>query len=147
MGLLFLVVTVCAPRPTSAQGDRTATLRRAVSNAVFGPLDVALSPVVTAQTLYERGRMEKYSWPGIAALELIGGPGFFFPSNAAAGAFRTWAGLFEIPVGLGLLVSKSFTDWEPPALFDLHEEPALVDHPNDVIPVKFGVEYLGSGSG
>jgi len=48
------------------------------------------------------------------ALELLGGAGWFFPITAATGVFRLWSGFAEMPVGLTLLVSKSFTDWEPP---------------------------------
>jgi hypothetical protein len=146
VGILLLTVAVCEPRAAGADG-RAATLQRAVANTLMGPLDVALSPVVTAQTVYARSRAENYSWPGIVAMTLIGGPGFFFPTNAAAGAFRTWAGLFELPLGFGMLVARSFTDWEPPEIFELSEESALVDQPNAVLPIKFGVQYLGRGGG
>jgi len=142
VGCLLLAVAVW-PSAACADGERTATLQRAVSNTIMGPLDVALSPVVTAQTLYAKGKAENYSWPSIIALELVCGPGAFFPANAAAGFFRTWVGVMEIPVGLGLLVSKSFTNWEPPAFFELRDEPAMVNLANPVIPITFGVQYLG----
>jgi hypothetical protein len=145
-GFLLIAVAMSGPRAASADG-RTATLQRAVSNTLMGPLDVALSPVVTAQTLYARCRADDYSWPATVAMTLLGGPGFFFPSNAAAGCFRIWAGLFELPLGVGMLVARSFTEWEPPELFEISEAPALVDHPNAILPIKFGVQYLGRGGG
>ena len=45
----ILLVALAAPRVAHAAGGRTDTLRRAVANVLLGPLDVALSPVVTAQ--------------------------------------------------------------------------------------------------
>jgi hypothetical protein len=142
-----LAAALCGPPVARAQSGRAAILQRAVSNTLMGPLDVALSPVVTVQTLYARSRADDYSWPGTVAMTLLGGPGFFFPTNAAAGCFRIWAGLFELPLGVGMLVARSFTDWEPPEIFEISEAPALVDHPNAVLPIKFGVQYLGRGGG
>jgi len=127
-----------------AADDRTETLRRAVGNVLQGPLDVALSPVVTAQTLYANAKAENYSLPATATLELLGGAGWFFPVTAATGVFRIWSGFAEIPVGLALLVSKSFTKWEPPALFDVADKPAMVSYPHAVIPIAFGLNYLAS---
>jgi len=146
VGFLLLAVAVWEPRAAGADG-RAATLQRAVSNTLMGPLDVALSPVVTAKTVYERSRADDYSWPGTVAMTLLGGAGFFFPTNAAAGCFRIWAGLFELPLGVGMLVARSFTDWEPPEFFEVSEAPALVDQPNAILPIKFGVQYLGRGGG
>ena len=80
----ILLVALAAPRVAHAGGGRTDTLRRAVANVLLAPLDVALSPVVTVQALYDNAKAANYS---------------------------------EMPVGLTLLVSKSFTDWQP-APFD-----------------------------
>ena len=143
VGLLMVAVAAREPRPAYAEGDRTATLRRAVSNVLLGPLDVALSPIVTVQALDANARAAGYPWPATAALELLGGGGWFFPLTAVTGVFRMWSGFAEIPVGLALLVSKSFTNWEPGAFFEVREEPALVSWPNLVMPVKFGVNYFG----
>jgi len=146
VGVLLIVVVARAPRLAHAEGDRTETLRRAVSNVLLGPLDVALSPVVTAQALSTSAEAAGYSWLGTGALELIAGPGWYFPVTATAGVFRVWSGLAEMPVGLALLVTKSVTNWQPPAFFDVHEEPAMVSQPDAVIPIKFGVNYLGGES-
>jgi len=129
-----------------AGGARTDTLRRAVSNVLLGPLDVALSPAVTVQALYANAKAANYSPPATVALELLGGAGWFFPLTAATGVFRMWSGFAEMPVGLALLVSKSFTDWEPAPFFEVREEPALVSCPNPVIPLKFGVNYFGGSA-
>jgi hypothetical protein len=125
-----------------AAGDRTTTLRRAVGNVLLGPFDVALSPVVTAQGVYESSRAAGYSLPTTAAVELIGGAGWYLPVTAGTGIFRIMSGFGEIPVGLVLLVSKSFTKWEPDPFFEVAGKPALVSVPNAPIPIAFGVNYL-----
>jgi hypothetical protein len=141
---LLVALAVMAPRMARAADDRTTTLRRAVGNVLQGPLDVALSPVVTGQALYGSSQAENYSVPATATLGLIGGAGWFCPLTAATGVFRMWSGFAEIPVGLVLLVSKSFTKWEPPPFFDVGDKPAMVSHPDAVIPIAFGVNYLQS---
>jgi len=127
-----------------AAGDRTDTLRRAVANVLLAPLDVALSPVVTVQALYDNAKAANYSPPATVALELLGGGGWFFPLTAATGVFRMWSGFAEMPVGLTLLVSKSFTDWQPAPFFEVHGKPAMVSFPSVVIPIEFGVNYLAA---
>jgi len=127
-----------------AAGDRTDTLRRAVANVLLAPLDVALSPVVTVQALYGNAKAANYSPPATVALELLGGGGWFFPLTAATGVFRLWSGFAEMPLGLALLVSKSFTDWQPAPFFEVHGKPAMVSFPSGVIPIEFGVNYLAA---
>src|SRR5437867_4336348 len=140
----ILLIALAAPRMAHAGGARTDTLRRAVSNVLLGPFDVALSPAVTAQALYANAKAANYSAPATVALELLGGAGWFFPVTAATGVFRMWSGFAEMPVGLTLLVSKSFTDWQPPPFFDVHGKPAMVSYPSAVIPLEFGVNYLAA---
>ena len=67
VGLLVVAVAARGPRPAYAEGERTATLRRAVTNVLLGPLDVALSPVVTVQALEVNARAAGYPWPAMAA--------------------------------------------------------------------------------
>ena len=140
----ILLVALAAPRVAHAGGERTDTSRRAVANVLLGPLDVALSPVVTAQALYANAKAANYSAPATVALELLGGAGWFFPITAATGVFRLWSGFAEMPVGLTLLVSKSFTDWAPPPFFEVRGKPAMVSCPSAVIPIEFGVNYLAA---
>ena len=144
VGILLVAVAAMEPRVAYAAGDRTDTLRRAVANVLLGPLDVALSPAVTVRALYENSRAANYPPAATAALELLGGAGWFFPLSAATGVFRIWSGFAEIPVGLTLLVSKSFTDWEPAPFFEVSEKAAMVSYPNAAIPIVFGVNYLAS---
>ncbi len=139
----ILLVALAAPRVAHAGGERTDTLRRAVANVLLGPLDVALSPAVTVHALYGNARAANYPPPATVALELLGGTGWFFPVTAATGVFRMWSGFAEIPVGLTLLVSKSFTKWEPAPFFEVRGKPAMVSCPNAAIPIAFGVNYLG----
>jgi hypothetical protein len=141
VGILAIAIVTLATGPARAAG-RTDTLRRGVANVLLGPFDVALSPVVTAKGLYENASAAGYSLPEIAVLELIGGPGWFLPVTAGTGIFRIMSGFGEIPVGLVLLVSKSFTSWEPDPFFETAGKPALVSVPNAPIPIAFGVNYL-----
>ncbi len=138
--LLFAVATL-EPRVGHAD-DRTVTLRRAVGNVLLGPFDVALSPAVTAKGLYENATEANYSPGAIAALELLGGAGWYFPVTAGTSALRILAGFLEMPVGAILLVSKSFTAWEPDPFFQVVDKPAIVSFPNAPIPIVFGVNYL-----
>jgi len=142
VGFLLLAIGALAAGTARAAGDRTTTLRRAVGNVLLGPFDVALSPVVTARELYEDSRAAGYSVPATAALELIGGVGWYLPVTAATGIFRIMSGFGEMPVGLALLVSKSFTKWEPDPFFETAGKPALVSVPSAPIPIAFGINYL-----
>ena len=144
VGILLLALAAPAPRVAHAAGGRTDTLRRAVANVLLGPLDVALSPVVTVQALYADAKAANYSPPATVVLELLGGAGWFFPVTAAAGVFRMWSGFAEVPVGLTLLVSKSFTSWEPAPFFEMRGKAAMVSYPSAVIPIEFGVNYLAA---
>ena len=144
IGILLLATAASEPRGAYAAGDRTNTLRRAVANVLLGPFDVALSPVVTVQTLRANARAANYSPAATVALGLVGGTAWFLPVSAAPGAFRIWGGFAEIPIGLALLVSKSFTNWEPEPFFEVSDKAALVSYPNAPIPIVFGVNYLAS---
>ena len=144
VGILSVAVAASEPQVADAVGGRTDTLRRAVANVLLGPFDVALSPAVTVQALYENASAANYPPAAIAALELIGGGGWYFPVTATTGVMRMWSGFAEIPVGLTLLVSKSFTSWEPAPFFEANEKAAMVSYPNAPIPIVFGVNYLAT---
>jgi hypothetical protein len=141
VGLLAIAIIALATGPACAAG-RADTLRRGVANVLLGPFDVALSPIVTARGLYENASAAGYSLPETVVLELIGGPGWFLPVTAGTGIFRIMSGFGEIPLGVVLLVSKSFTKWEPDPFFETAGKPALVSVPNAPIPIAFGVNYL-----
>src|SRR5437016_3408020 len=117
VGILAIAIVAVATGRARA-GGRTDTLRRGVANVLLGPFDVALSPVVTAKGLYENASAAGYSVPAIVVLELTGGPGWFLPITAGTSIFRIMSGLGEIPLGLVVLVSKSFSSWEPDPLFE-----------------------------
>ena len=88
VGFLLLAIAVLVAGTARAAGDRTTTLRRAVGNVLLGPFDVALSPVVTAQGVYESSRAAGYSVPTTAVLELIGGAGWYLPVTAGTASGR-----------------------------------------------------------
>ena len=139
--VILLVAVVASPPRTVLAANRADTLRRAVGNVLLGPIDVALSPAVTAKAMYDNGQAANYSPAAIGALGVIGGAGWYFPITAAAGILRIWSGFIEMPIGLVLLVSKSFTKWEPGPIFEVTDKPAMVSYPNAPIPIVFGVNY------
>jgi hypothetical protein len=128
-----------------ALANRADTLRRAGENIVQGPLDLLLTPAVAGHTLGRNIRVAQYNIPGAVVAGIVGYPWLFWTTGFAAG-FRLWSGLLEFPVGLGLLVSKSFTDWEPAPFFDVARDPAMVDYPNDVFNWKFGTYYIANAN-
>jgi len=141
--LLVLTVVVAPLHARPALADRTSTLRRASENIVQGPLDMVLSPVVAGDTLVRNIDAADYNIGATSIVAFVGYPALLFVTAWAAG-FRMWSGLLEFPVGLGLLVSKSFSDWEPAPFFETEREPALVDAPNDIFGFKFGVYYVAN---
>src|SRR5262245_48232829 len=139
-----LVAVVLALAPTMARAQtttRAATLQRSLTNITQGPVDIMLTPATTVRTLWVNGKAAGYNVPENAALELFGSM-WMIPLNAAAGLFRIGAGVLEFPIGLGLLVSKSFTDKEPPSLYEIERTPALIEYKDDVWPAKLGPYYV-----
>src|SRR5262245_47520538 len=146
-GVLVVVglVAVVGPVPAGAD-DRAATLQRAAGNIVGGAGDVVLTPVVSSRTLWDQGKAAGYKAPAMASLGLFG-TAWMAPLNLATGLFRAWSGMIEVPIGLVELVTKSFTSWQPPPLFDVERDQAMVNYDNPVVPVKTGVYYFQSGTG
>lgn len=141
---LTLPLMLAAAGPQVAHA-RAETLKRSVENITQGPLDMALAPGTAGYTAYRSITAPEASTGERMALSIFGGP-WAAIVNATGGVFRLWSGLLELPVGLALLVTKSFTDAEPGAFFDTKADRALVDHPTDVYDVKFGVFYLNNPS-
>ena len=123
---------------TSQAGHKT--LARAGQNLLFFPLDIALSPFVSAKITYDSWRSSedtkavKYGYALFA-------PIWSFSIEAGASVIRGVAGALELLPGLALLPF----DAEMNPLYDLPEtQPAWVDTGSDAFKVKFGVNYLTS---
>jgi hypothetical protein len=113
------------------------TLKRALGNILFAPLDVALSPVVAAKTVYDGVRFIDDSL-GVRLAYPV--PGVFWNTGIVAGmgVIREITGLLELLPGLILFFSEDDLD---PLLDPAEEGDALVEIRNEWLPIRFGVLY------
>jgi hypothetical protein len=115
----------------------TETLKRSMSNILFAPLDIALSPVVAAHSIYHNLNDVGDSL-GVRLAYPI--PGFAWTTGLTigAGALRELSGLLELVPGLVLLPFEA--DMDP--LFDPAEKAnSLVSIETPPLNVKFGIDY------
>ncbi len=137
VGAVFALVFMIAS-PVSASPE---TLKRSVENLTLWPFDLALSPVVAGQTVYQNIRDIDDS-TGVRVAYAV--PGFVWVTFVQMGAavIRGVTGAFEFLPGLGLL----FFDADLDPLFDpADENEALVDLETPVYNVRFGMSYTSSG--
>jgi hypothetical protein len=147
-GKWFVAVTllgVLAGSTPVLADDHVETLRRAVANALQGPIDTALSPAIAVHTVVANAQAGNYEPPAAAALALFGVP-WLILMDGILGIVRTWSGGLEMPLGLAVLAASPFTDWRPAPIFPIESTPALVEAPNAVLPIKFGVYYIAGES-
>jgi hypothetical protein len=125
----------------AAASATPATFKRSMENLTQWPLDLALSPVVAGNTIYNNLNSIDDS-TGVRIAYPI--PGFIWTTSVQAGAavLRGVTGVFELVPGLILLPLDG--DMDP--LFDpAVENPALVDFDNPIYHVKFGTDYTSGG--
>jgi hypothetical protein len=128
----LLLLATASPAAASPE-----TLRRSMSNILFSPLDIALSPVVAANSIYRNLNDIDDSLGVRIAYPL---PGFVWNTGLTigAGGLRMLTGLLELVPGLILLPFE--TDMDP--LFAPGEKAdALVDVETPPLAVKFGIDY------
>ena len=133
---LLAVAGLLLAAPLSAQAS-TVTLARSVSNIVFAPLDIVLSPINAGFGIVEKMRdiedstavQITYAYPGCAwyTLVVIGG-----------GMIRGVTGFFQLIPAVVLLPFE--TDMEP-WIDPVDRAPGLVDIDFEIFPVKFGIDY------
>lgn len=134
-----LALLVGAPDTAEATG---ATLKRATSNILMAPLDMALSPVVAGKTIVTNMREIDDS---MAVRVVYALPGYVFLTGVQLGAstIRMITGILEFVPGLGLVFFD--TDLDP--LYDPVERgEALVDYDTRFMNFKFGIDYTGSAA-
>jgi hypothetical protein len=113
------------------------TLKRSVSNILMTPLDVALTPVVSARAVYNNlqnvddtmGVRVAYALPGYA---------WNMGVQVGAASVRIVAGLIEFLPGLGLLFFDADLD---PLFSPVDKSAALVDYDTPPLHCKFGITY------
>lgn len=118
-----------------------ATLKRSIENITQAPLDLAASPYVAGQTIYQNMQnigdttavRIAYPVPGYAWNVLVQG---------GASVLRGVTGLLELVPGIILLPFDA--DLEP--LFDpVEDSPALVEYDNPIYRLRFGITYTSGG--
>jgi len=134
---LALIATV--PGTAQATGE---TLKRATSNMLMAPFDIALSPIVAAKTIYTNMHEIEDTVPVRVTYAL---PGYVFLTGVqmGAGTIRAISGILEFLPGLGL----AFFDTDLDPLYDPVERgEALVDYDTRFLNVKFGIDYTGASA-
>jgi hypothetical protein len=128
----LLALVLAAPASASPE-----TLRRSVSNVLFGPLDIALTPYVSAQNIYNNLQNIDDTMPVRVAYVV---PGYVWNCGVQIGAgfIRVLTGVIEFLPGIGLLPFEADLD---PLFAPAEKAPALVDYDTPPLHVKFGLTY------
>lgn len=132
---LALMLSLALAGPAAASPE---TFKRGLGNVLFGPIDIALSPVVGSMAVYNNiqdvddtlGVRVFYVVPGLVWNTFIGMGG---------GLVRILAGAFELVPGVFLIPFEADLD---PLFAPVERSDALVDEELDLIHVKFGVNYV-----
>ncbi|MGH0029052.1 MAG: hypothetical protein ACQGVC_04635 [Myxococcota bacterium] len=134
IALVALVSVLFAASPAAATYE---TLKRSLGNIIFGPVDVALSPVVATNTIYNNLR-DVDDTLGVRVAYVPMGVAWNTMVQGMAGVTRCISGLIEfVP---GLLVLPLDADLDP--IFAPPERGnALMDYETPVIRLKLGVDY------
>jgi hypothetical protein len=130
---LLMVLSVASPAAASPE-----TLKRAVSNILFGPTDVALGPIVGARSVYHNIQ-DIDDTPGVRIAFIIPGVAWNGAMCMAGGVLRTLTGVLEFIPGLILLPFEADMDalFAPPGRAD-----ALIDEETDFLDIKIGIDYV-----
>ena len=132
--LATLCLLVFAAGPASAT---PATFKRSIENLTQAPIDMALSPVIAARTIYRNMRDIDDSMGVRIAYPL---PGWCWNTmvQIGAGTLRGVTGALELIPGILLIPFDA--DMDP--LFDpADEQSGLVDYATPIYHIKFGIDY------
>ena len=130
---LLLLFSLASPASASPE-----TLKRSVTNILFGPLDFVLGPVVGARSVYNN-LQDIEDTTGVRIVFAV--PGFAWNSamQMGGGVLRTFSGLLEFLPGLVLIPFEA--DMDP--IFTMPErQDALIDEEYDFMAIKIGVNYI-----
>jgi hypothetical protein len=133
----FLLVSMALAFAAPPAAATPATLRRALSNIVCGPLDVALAPIVGPKMTVDNLRFIDDT-PGVRAFWAVPGVIWNTGIEIGLGVIREMTGLIELGPGLLLFFSESDLD---PLLAPVEDSEALVDYETPLIHFRFGMFY------
>jgi hypothetical protein len=135
--LAGLVLSTLLLGPTDQASASPETLKRSVSNVLFGPLDILFTPVVSARNIIRRIQ-DVDDTMGVRVAYALPGYGWDMGVQAGSGVTRVLTGVIEFLPGLGLF----FFDADLDPLFTPAERgQALVDYNTPPLNVKFGITY------
>ena len=121
--------------PVSASPE---TIKRSVTNILFGPLDFVLGPVTGSRAVYNNLR-DIEDTTGVRIAFAVPGVAWNSAMQMGGGVLRTFTGLLEFIPGLILIPFEA--DMDP--LFTMPErQNALIDEEYDFIAIKIGVNYV-----
>ena len=133
--LFALVGALAAASPAGASPE---TLKRSMSNMLFGPLDIVFAPVVGTQTVYRNLQdIDDSMW--VRVVYVLPGVAWNTTLQAGAGIIRCMTGVIEFLPGLGLLPFEADLD---PIFAPAEKADALVDKDTPILNVKFGIDYV-----
>lgn len=133
--LAAVLLALAAVSPAQASPE---TLKRSVSNIIFGPVDIVFSPIVGSQTVYHNIQdIDDSMWVRVFYVA----PGVVWNTTLemGSGIIRCMTGLIEFVPGLGLLPFDADLD---PLFSPAEKGDALVDEDTPILNVKFGINYV-----
>jgi hypothetical protein len=133
-GAAVAALALLLASPASASPE---TLKRSMENILFGPLDVAFSPVSSARSIYYNIQ-DIQDTPGVRVAYVLPGYAWNIGLNIGAGIIRTVTGGFELVPGLLLLPFEADLD---PLFAPSERNEGLVDVETDILYIKFGISY------
>ncbi len=129
---LFLALAMASPASASPE-----TLKRAVGNMIFAPLDIVFAPASAGKLLYENMRdVSDSQW--VRIVYPIPGYVWLMGVTIGGGVIREVTGLLELIPGLGLVFLEADLH---PLFAPVERGEALVDVETDFLNVKFGMNY------
>ena len=131
-GLVLLIVGLAGSASASPE-----TLKRSIGNLLFGPVDIALTPIVSARDVVNNLQNVDDTMGVRVAYAL---PGYVWNMGVQVGAstVRVIAGAIELLPGLGLFFFEADLD---PLFPPVERAPALVDYDTPPLHFKFGISY------
>jgi hypothetical protein len=131
-GIALLLVGMAAPASASPE-----TLKRSVSNVLFGPLDILFTPVVSARNII-RKLQDVDDTMGVRVAYALPGYGWDMGVQVGAGVTRVLTGVIEFLPGVGLFFFDADLD---PLFSPVEKSQALVDYDTPPLNIKFGITY------
>lgn len=137
--LALALATAGAPGTAQATGE---TLKRATSNILMAPFDMAMAPIVAGKTIVTNMREIEDSTAVRVTYAL---PGYVFLTGVQLGAstIRAISGVLEFLPGLGLLFFDTDLD---PLYAPAERGEAMVDYDTRFLNMKFGIDYTGASA-